>query len=121
MNHFQLAQGLIVGDFFLVDTYAPDVFSTDVRNFTFNFLDGVSKVGTTFAPFIIYWGNQYMTGLPPAIFGAMIITSSVTLLFTPETKGYPLVQTLSSMKENSGYPSILQRFRLKLSSSESLV
>ena len=121
INHFQLAQGLIVGNFFLVDTYAPDVFSTDVRNFTFCFLDSVSKIGTTFAPFIIYWGNQYMTGLPPAIFGAMIITSSVTLLFTPETKGYPLVQTLSSMKDNKGYPSIFQRLRLRLSTSESLV
>ena len=116
----QLAQGIIVGDFFLIDTYAPDIFSTDVRNFTFSFLDSVSKIGTAFAPFIIYWGNQQMSGLPPAIFGAMIILSSVTLLFTPETKGYPLVQNVSSLK-GSGFPSIFQRIRYKLSRRESLV
>ena len=74
MNHFQLAQGLIVGDFFLVDTYAPDVFSTDVRNFTFNFLDGVSKVGTTFAPFIPFDSFHTFSELPELPFFLILNT-----------------------------------------------
>ena len=61
-----------------------------------------------------------MSGLPPAIFGAMIILSSVTLLFTPETKGYPLVQNVSNL-EGSGFPSIFQRLKFKFSTRESLV
>ena len=40
----QLAQGLMIGNFFMLDTYTPDVFSTDVRNVTFSLLDGFSKV-----------------------------------------------------------------------------
>ena len=33
-----------MGNFFMLDTYTPDVFSTDVRNVTFSLLDGFSKV-----------------------------------------------------------------------------
>lgn len=34
----------MVAAFYLLDTYTPDVFSTDVRNATFCFLDSISKV-----------------------------------------------------------------------------
>lgn len=49
---FIVAQGLIVTDFYLVDTYIPEVFSTDTRSFAFAFLDSVSKVNlyTSIAP-----------------------------------------------------------------------
>ena len=33
-----------MGNFYMLDTYTPDVFSTDVRNVTFCLLDGFSKV-----------------------------------------------------------------------------
>ncbi len=39
-----LCQAIMSGDFYLVDTYTPDMFSTDTRNFAFSFLDAVSKV-----------------------------------------------------------------------------
>jgi hypothetical protein len=39
-----LAQGIILADFFLLDTYGPEIFSTDVRNFAFSILDCTSKV-----------------------------------------------------------------------------
>jgi hypothetical protein len=39
-----LCQAIMSGDFYLVDTYTPDLFSTDTRNFAFSFLDAVSKV-----------------------------------------------------------------------------
>ena len=41
---FILCQGVIVADFFLVDTYTPEVLSTDIRNFGFALLDCSSKV-----------------------------------------------------------------------------
>ena len=98
-----------MADFFLIDTYTPDIFSTDVRNLTFCFLDSISKVkkntvvrtlitkfqiiihilqiGTTIAPFIIYIGTvNEQAGIPPAIFGALMVLSSTCLLFLPETK-----------------------------------
>ena len=37
-----------MGNFFMLDTYTPDVFSTDVRNVTFCLLDGFSKVKKIF-------------------------------------------------------------------------
>jgi len=32
------------GNFYMVDTYTPNLFSTDTRNFAFSLLDAVSKV-----------------------------------------------------------------------------
>ena len=41
-----LCQAVMSGDFYLVDTYTPDMFSTDTRNFAFSLLDAISKVRT---------------------------------------------------------------------------
>jgi OCT family organic cation transporter-like MFS transporter 4/5 len=98
---FVLCQGFMVGVFMMIGTYTQDVFSTDIRGTTFNFLDCVSKLGTVFAPFIVDIGGEKDHGLPPAIFGCMMILSSLTLLFTPETKGLPLTQSYKDMKLNS--------------------
>jgi len=45
---FMAAQAFVVSSFFLLDTYTPEVFSTDTRNFSFSFLDSVSKVKLQF-------------------------------------------------------------------------
>ena len=55
------------------------------------------QIGTVFAPFIVDLGGENNHGLPPAIFGAMMILSSSSLLFTPETKGLPLIQNYKDM------------------------
>ena len=41
---YVLSQATIVAGFFLIDTYAHEVFSTDTRNFAFLMLDSMSKV-----------------------------------------------------------------------------
>ena len=41
---FVLSQAMIVADFYMVDTYTQDIFSTDIRQSTFNILDSLSKV-----------------------------------------------------------------------------
>ena len=56
-------------------------------------------MGTVFAPFIVDLGGESNHGLPPAIFGMMMILSSLTLLFTPETKGMPLIQSSKDMSQ----------------------
>ena len=45
---YVLCQAVMSGDFYLVDTYTPDMFSTDTRNFAFSLLDAISKVGQKF-------------------------------------------------------------------------
>ena len=59
------------------------------------------QLGTVLAPFIVDLGGEKNPGLPPAIFGAMMILTSLSLLFTPETKGLPLIQ---NHKDMSLYP-----------------
>ena len=41
---FVTLYAVIVTNFFLLDTYTPEVFSTDSRNFSFALLDSISKV-----------------------------------------------------------------------------
>jgi len=54
------------------------------------------------SPFIVELGS-YDPSLPTAIFGAIMLASSVVFLFTPETRGKPLTQTTEDMdNEGSG-------------------
>ena len=41
---FVLCQAFMLGLFYVIGTYTQDVFSTDIRATTFNFLEGISKV-----------------------------------------------------------------------------
>ena len=53
----------------------------------FQIITHILQIGTTIAPFIIYIGTvNEQAGIPPAIFGALMVLSSTCLLFTPETK-----------------------------------
>ena len=62
---FVLCQGFMVGVFYMIGTYTQDVFSTDIRGTTFNFLDSVSKVYLyqfkllSYQPFCNYFWNQF--------------------------------------------------------------
>ena len=44
---FVLCQAFMLGLFYVIGTYTQDVFSTDIRATTFNFLEGISKVFTS--------------------------------------------------------------------------
>ena len=54
-----------------------------------------------------------LKGLPPAIFGILMICASIFLCFTPETKDITLVQKVSELK-TSGKPSLFRRLKKKL-------
>lgn len=41
---FIICQSMMLAAFYMIDTYTQDVFSTDVRNSTFNLLDSIGKV-----------------------------------------------------------------------------
>merc|ERR1711860_410343 len=90
---------IAVADFYLVDTYTLEVFSTDKRNFVFGLLDTISKIGTTVTPFIVDLGGQASPGLPPAIFGCVMIAGGLAFLMTPETKGEPMVQNAKDLSK----------------------
>ena len=78
-------------------------------------IDFSLQIGTTFSPFIVYIGTVTgYKGLPTAVFGCIMVFSSIFFCFNPETKGAPLVQTVGELKE-SGRLSMYQRLKLKYS------
>lgn len=118
---FVLTQGLIVGNFYLVDTYSPDVFSTDIRNFTFSFLDSISKIGTTLAPFVVELGSgSGGAGTPPAIFGSLMLFSAFFFLLLPETRGLSLVQKVDELGQCRGH-TIYDTTKRKIRGNETAV
>merc|ERR1712150_325665 len=98
---FVLCQGFMLGLFYVIGTYTQDVFSTDIRGTTFNFLDCMSKIGTVFAPFIVEMAGEKDKQLPPAIFGIIVLIASSTLFFLPETKGLALTQCYKDLRQHS--------------------
>ena len=72
----------MVSDFFLIDTYTPDVFSTDVRNFTFCLLDSISKVRL----FIQYTMNSLQKWWMGVILRMIIFTFHLIPIFTKKIK-----------------------------------
>jgi len=117
---FCLCQATILACFYMIDTYTQDVFSTDVRNFTFNVLDSISKLGTVIAPFIVNVGEPG-SGLPLVIFGVLMVGSSLPLFFTPETKGAPLLQSHRDMSlHSSRETSLFGKISRKLNVSSQL-
>ena len=72
------------------------------------------QIGTAIAPFIVYLKTTTnIKGLPPAIFGSMIIISAIFLCFTPETKDVSLVQNVEELKK-CGTQSLYERCKTKL-------
>merc|ERR1711936_677427 len=97
---FVFAQTLFAGNYYMLDTYIPELLPTPTRNFGFNFLEFVSKLGSSIAPFIVDLGGAIDSGLPPLVFGCVLIVSSVSFLALPETRGKPLPQTVKEVEED---------------------
>ena len=60
----------------------------------------VSKISTSIAPFVVDLGGEVHPGLPPGIFGALMVTSAVTFFILPETKNEPLKQSIEELQFN---------------------
>merc|ERR1712123_2458 len=96
---FVFAQTLFAGDYYIVDTYVPELLPTPTINFGFNFLEFVSKIGSSIAPFIVDLGGAIDPGLPPLVFGCVLSVASISFFFLPETRGKPLPQTVAEVEE----------------------
>lgn len=96
---FILAQTLYAGDYYVLDTYVPEILPTHTRNFGFNMLEFVSKIGSALSPFIVDLGGVVEPGIPPLVFGCVLLVSSVSFLFLPETRGKQLPQTITQVEE----------------------
>jgi len=110
---FVVAQSLFAGNYYMVDTYIPELLPTPTRNFGFNFLEFVSKIGSSIAPFIVDLGGALDPGIPPLVFGCVLIVSSTSFLFLPETRGKPLPQTVNEVEDVPGV-TMAGTVRLKL-------
>ena len=57
------------------------------------------QLGTVIAPFIVDLVGNSNPNLPPAIFGAIMIISSLVFIFLPETRGQTLLQTVDELND----------------------
>lgn len=72
-----------------------------------------------FAPFIVDLIGEQDGKLPVAIFGIIVLIASSTLLFLPETKGLPLVQSYKDLNHHScGKTSVLGKLWSKVSNTD---
>ena len=73
----------------------------------------MSKIGSSIAPFIVDLGGAIDPGIPPLVFGCVLIMSSISFLFLPETRGKPLPQTVKEVEDDPGV-TIVGTVRAKL-------
>eukprot|EP00092_Neocalanus_flemingeri_P035998 GFUD01039196.1.p1 GENE.GFUD01039196.1~~GFUD01039196.1.p1 ORF type:complete len:521 (-),score=88.36 GFUD01039196.1:44-1606(-) len=99
---FVIAQSLFSGNYYIIDTFIPELLPTPTRNFGFNFLEFVSKIGSSLAPFIVELGGAIDSGIPPLVFGCVLLVSSTSFLFLPETRGKPLPQSVKEVEDVPG-------------------
>ena len=71
-----------------------------IRNFGFNLLEFVSKIGSSISPFIVDLGGVMDPGIPPLVFGCVLLVTSVSFLLLPETRGKQLPQTITQVEED---------------------
>ena len=62
-------------------------------------MESVSKVGSSIAPFIVDLGGAVDPGIPPLVFGAVLLLASSCFIFLPETWGRTLPQTVTQVEE----------------------
>ena len=55
---FGIIQAVMNSCFYMVNAYSMDIFSTDIRQFSFNILDSGSKVRAVFISSIIYASSK---------------------------------------------------------------
>jgi len=77
-------------------------------------MEFIGKIGSSIAPFIVDLGGAIDSGLPPLVFGCVLIASSASFLFLPETRGNPLPQTIKEVEEDANVVSIAYIARTKL-------
>ncbi|XP_017494539.1 PREDICTED: organic cation transporter protein-like [Rhagoletis zephyria] len=73
--------------------YAGELFPTVVRPTGVGLCSFVGRVGSIVAPWIEGL-KLYDIGLPPAVFGIFALLAAASVWLMPETKGYPLPETI---------------------------
>ncbi|CAO1305326.1 unnamed protein product [Diamesa hyperborea] len=81
--------------------YGGELFPTVIRNIGIGTASMVARVGSMIAPFVASGLAQKAHWLPPVIFGIVPIIGSVLVIFLPETRGFPLPETIED-GENFG-------------------
>ncbi|KAJ2940409.1 hypothetical protein O0L34_g88 [Tuta absoluta] len=79
-----------------VATYCMELYPTSTRGTLLSFGFGTSRIGALLAPLTPLL-VPISPALPPLLFGAMAVVSSLLLTLTPETKNMPLFETIEQV------------------------
>ncbi|VVC98369.1 unnamed protein product, partial [Leptidea sinapis] len=81
-------------------TYTMELFPTSVRGSLIGLCTLASSLGTTTAPLSMMMSSNSMT-LTSVCFGCTAAISSFILIFTPETKDMPLIDTIAELRSHN--------------------
>ena len=87
----------ITGSFSTVCLYTPELYPTNLRNVGLGMASTVSRIGSMLSPFAITLA-EYISWGPAAIFAAMNVIVTLSLLLLPETMGRELPTTVAELK-----------------------
>ncbi|XP_004518311.1 organic cation transporter protein [Ceratitis capitata] len=73
--------------------YGGELFPTVVRNSGVGLCSFVGRVGSIVAPFISALSTRGLW-IPPAVFGGFSLAAAASVLLLPETRGFPLPETI---------------------------
>ncbi|KAG5679163.1 hypothetical protein PVAND_008753 [Polypedilum vanderplanki] len=81
--------------------YGGELFPTVIRNIAIGIASMIARIGSMISPFIASGLSKKAYWLPPALFGIIPILGALLVLFLPETRGFPLPETIED-GENFG-------------------
>uniref|UniRef100_A0A023GLG6 Putative synaptic vesicle transporter svop n=1 Tax=Amblyomma triste TaxID=251400 RepID=A0A023GLG6_AMBTT len=86
---------LITASYGILYVYSAEIYPTVVRNVGVGSSSTIARFGAIIAPFVKELGHATHPSVPFGVYGAICITSGLTVLLLPETRGALLPDTLA--------------------------
>lgn len=100
---------LITASYAILYVYSAEIYPTVVRNVGVGSSSTIARFGAIIAPFVKELGYATHQSVPFGVYGAICISSGLTVLLLPETRGALLPDTLAEGEEFQGPSSSLPR------------
>nr|XP_033811623.1 solute carrier family 22 member 6-A-like [Geotrypetes seraphini] len=91
-------KGCLASSFNCVFLYTTELYPTVIRQSGLGLGQTMARVGGIVAP-IVKMTSEYMSSLPPIIYGGAPLVSGIIACFLPETKDQPLPETIEEVEE----------------------
>ncbi|XP_074861337.1 solute carrier family 22 member 6-A-like [Carettochelys insculpta] len=90
-------KGCLAASFNCVYLYTSELYPTVIRQTGLGFTNTTARIGSMIAP-LVKMLEEYISFLPPIIYGASPVISGVVAAFLPETLNVPLAETIEDVE-----------------------